>query len=310
MQEHPKASLLLFGDARQLRALFDRRPESASFPIMGMTELLSPAPHSPGIRLVDVGSCEPEVLAAHRPHPQAGSLQLQALEAAACCVREGGASALVTGPTSKEAISAAGVPFTGQTEHLARMAGLASDDVTMMFWGPRLRVALVTTHLALRDVPAALTPQRLRRTLVHLVEACRRLMPEVASPRIVLTGLNPHAGEGGLFGREEIEVMMPLLGVLREEINQVEITGPMAAEAAFRYASSGVYSAVATIMHDQATIASKLLDWSQAVNLTWGLPWIRTSVDHGVAYDAAAKGQADAEGMMAALRLAQRLVDA
>lgn len=256
------------------------------------------------VRLEDVGALAEAHVRAHAPSPEVGAHQLRALNAAANAVREGRARALVTGPTSKEAIVLAGHDFIGQTEHLARMCGLADDDVTMLFLGPKLRVGLVTTHLALADVPRAITPARVRRTVGHVVEAVTRL--GFTSPRVAVCGLNPHAGEHGLFGREEIDVVGPAVSVTAAPLRAL-VEAPRPAEAIFREVARGELDAVIAMFHDQATIASKLLDWGSAVNVTWGLPFVRTSVDHGVAYDAAARGVGDPDGMIAAIEMARRL---
>lgn len=262
-------------------------------------------PWGPGaIFGIPAGSVSQAAIAAHGPSAEGGQAQLDSLDAAVDAVLAGHARALVTGPTAKEAIVAAGTPFSGQTEHLAARSGLPRDAVTMLFLGPKLRVGLVTTHLSVRDAAAQIGQSRIHRTVRHLSEALVAL--GIAAPSIEVAGLNPHAGEGGLFGREEIEVIAPALRTLPEVA--ASIRGPEPAEAAFRRAAAGQCDGVVAMIHDQATIASKLLDWGQAVNTTWGLPFLRTSVDHGVAYDAARGGHASAEGMRAAVALAQRMV--
>jgi 4-hydroxythreonine-4-phosphate dehydrogenase len=262
------------------------------------------------IALVDVGRLEPGLIARHAPSPEAGEAQLRALSRAAACVQSGRARALVTAPTSKAAISSAGHPFVGQTEFLARLDGRADDAVTMLFLGPRLRVGLVTTHLAVSDVPRAIDGERVARTTRHLAQALLQLLPD-RRPKLVVCGLNPHAGEQGLFGREELDVIAPALARLQTEepfaSARVELTGPSPAESVFRAASRGDLDGVVAMFHDQATIASKLLDWGSAVNTTWGLSFLRTSVDHGVAYDAARARSGEPDGMIAALELAVRL---
>jgi len=261
----------------------------------------------------DVGTCDPGVTGAHADHPASGRIALASLDAAIDAVLAGRARAVVTAPVSKAAITLAGHRFIGQTEHLARRAGLLDDDVTMMFLGPRLRVSLATTHLAVRDVPGAITVPRVARAVRHLAAALVALGTPAGSS-VVVSGLNPHAGEHGLFGDEDDRVIAPAVQLLRAETpfadGRLRLVGPRPAEAAFREAQSGEVAGVVAMFHDQATIASKLLDWGQAVNVTWGLPFVRTSVDHGVAYDAARTGTADASGMIAALLLALRLVSA
>ena len=253
------------------------------------------------------------VVRAHAPTAAGGRAQLAFLDAAVKAVLEGRARGLVTGPTSKQAIALSGTPFTGQTEHLARSAGLDADAVTMMFLGPTLRVALVTTHLSVRDLPDAVTPGRVERTATHLIAALQALNGGADPIRVAVTGLNPHAGEGGMFGDEERDVVAPAIDTARAHVDhelatRLELAGPIPAEAAFRQAVAGRWDGVVAMMHDQATIASKLVDFGDAVNVTWGLPFVRTSVDHGVAYDAARAGTADESGMRAALRMAEKLI--
>ncbi len=262
--------------------------------------------------LVDVGRVDPAVVRRHEDDARTGAIALAALDGAIDAVLAGSADAVVTAPVSKAAIALAGHDFVGQTEHLARRAGLRDDDVTMMFLGPRLRVALATTHLAIRRVPDAVTSARVTRAVRHLAEALAALEPPRGAS-ISVTGLNPHAGERGLFGDEEAEILAPALDALRREAPFSEgllaLVGPEPAEASFRRAHGGAHAGVVAMFHDQATIASKLLDWGEAVNVTWGLPFVRTSVDHGVAFDAARANAADARGMIAAIELAIRLVE-
>lgn len=262
------------------------------------------------LALLHVATWTPDMVDAHAPSAAGGDAQLAALDEAITLVLAGHGRAVVTGPTSKEAIVSAGHAFVGQTERLAQRAGMRDDHVTMMFLGPRLCVALATTHLALADVPREITTARVLRATTHLVEALARA--EAARPlRVLVSGLNPHAGEHGLFGDEEILAIEPALRAMAAHplvrAGEAVVEGPLPAEAAFRYASSGRAHGVVAMYHDQATIASKLLDWGSAVNVTWGLPFVRTSVDHGVAYDAARDDCAEDEGMVAAIEMAQRL---
>jgi 4-hydroxythreonine-4-phosphate dehydrogenase len=162
----------------------------------------------------------------------------------------------------------------------------------------------VTTHLAIKDVPAALTVANVSRTIVTTARALWRDFG-IESPRVVVTGLNPHAGEHGMFGSEDRDVIAPAVADARIMLSGIAtVDGPVAAEAAFRMARDGAWDAVVAMYHDQATIASKLLDFGDAVNVTLGLPIVRTSVDHGTGYDIAGKGVADARGMAAAMQLA------
>ncbi|MFK7988883.1 MAG: PdxA family protein [Sandaracinaceae bacterium] len=284
--------VVLFGDAAHLR-------ERAGDGDWLDAQECAPA----GLSFVDCGPVAAAIRTAHRATPEGGAAQLAALDAAIEWANRGDGRAIVTGPTSKEAIALAGTPFTGQTEHLARAAGLPSDAVTMMFLGPRLRVALATTHVGIRRLPEVLESKHVSRAIRHLVEALARLGHK--SPRVVVGALNPHAGEARAFGDEDEDVVRPGVDACRPL--DAELIGPIGAETAFRRAASAEVDGVVAMFHDQATIASKLLDWGEAVNVTWGLPFLRTSVDHGVAYDAAAKDAASPDGMRAALRLAVRL---
>lgn len=277
----PQHAYRVFGDARRLEAALPARTN---------------------VELVDVARWDDTWIDAHAPSAEGGRAQLLALDAAIDVALKGAVDALVTAPVSKEAIVESGTDFVGHTERLAERAGLEPDAVTMLFLGPRLSVGLVTTHLSVVDAANAITVARVKRTFEHLREAlCRS---GIAQPTIWVAGLNPHAGEGGLFGREEIDAITPALidapGGIR---------GPVASEAAFRAAASGIVDGVVAMLHDQATIASKLLDWGAAVNVTWGLPFVRTSVDHGVAYEAARDGSADPAGMIAAIDRADALTE-
>jgi 4-hydroxythreonine-4-phosphate dehydrogenase len=263
------------------------------------------------VGLVHVAEWPITMVQARAPTIDGGVVQRQALEAACDAAIRGRARGIVTGPVSKEAVSLGGVSFRGQTEHLARQAGVNVENVTMMFLGPRLKVALVATHWPIKRVPSTITRPHIERSIRHLTDALERWNPDARPLRIEVTGLNPHAGEGGLLGSEEETIIGPTLEELRDQApyatGEVELLGPTPAEAAFRYAAQGQAHGVVAMFHDQATIPSKILDWGEAVNVTWGLPFVRTSVDHGVAYDAAAAGTASESGMVAAIAAAQRL---
>jgi len=302
---------VLFGDAAQL--LQFSRAEDANGMLCEVD--LSGCESLPmgQVGVVDTGRVDPGLIEQHRALPVIGEHQWHTLGCAARAVQSGDLRALVTGPTSKAAIVAAGHAFTGQTEFLASLSGLADDDVTMMFLGPRLNVALVTTHLSIADVPGAIQSARVVRTVRHLADALQRLDRSEALLRVVVAGLNPHAGEGGLFGTEEIDVIEPALLRLAQEWpfvgGRVRLSGPAPAESVFRAAQRGDVQGVVAMLHDQATVASKLLDWGSAVNVTWGLPFVRASVDHGVAYDAARSRSAEHDGMIAAMQMARRLAE-
>ena len=257
------------------------------------------------IRRVAVSDLAPEARRPGAPGVAAGVAQLAAIDAALAAVLSGEADAMVTGPVSKLAITRAGVDFLGHTEYLAARTGTAR--VVMLFAGPRLRTSLVTTHVPVAELPARVTREAVAFTVAL---TARSLVSDfgVARPRVAVAGLNPHAGEGGLLGREETDSVGPGVADARVALGSIALVdGPMPAEGAFRAARDGRYDAVVAMYHDQATIASKLLDFGDAVNVTLGLPFVRTSVDHGTAYDIAGRGLADARGMRAALELGATL---
>lgn len=247
------------------------------------------------------------------PSAEGGRAQLLWIDEATELVRSGIAAGLVTGPVSKHAILTSGggdaaARFLGHTEHLARSLG--ADEVTMAFASEELVVGLVTTHLPLRDVPAAITRNEVARAAAHLAELVTKLSP--TRPRVAVASLNPHAGEEGALGGEEAEHIAPGIELARERLRtrgiDAEIVGPVGAETAIRLAyRKQRYDAVVAMYHDQATIPMKLVGFGEAVNVTLGLPIVRTSVDHGTAYDLAGTGQASFEGMRSAIELARRL---
>jgi 4-hydroxythreonine-4-phosphate dehydrogenase len=209
--------------------------------------------------------------------------------------------AVVTAPVQKSVINDAGEAFSGHTEFFAQRAG---SDVVMMLASPELRVALATTHMPLARVPAAVTRESLTRTL-RIVHAELIAKFGVAAPRIAVLGLNPHAGEGGHLGREETDTIIPALDALRDE--GMHLVGPLPADTAFVPAKRARYDAVLAMYHDQALPVLKSEAFDRTVNITLGLPFIRTSVDHGTALDLAGTGRADPASMIAAADMAMRL---
>lgn len=209
--------------------------------------------------------------------------------------------AITTGPISKEGLAMAGHPWKGHTDLLAHLTG--AQRVAMMFWSPRLRVVLATVHIPLADVPAQLTSERLRTA----VELAHLEMPRfgVPRPRIGVAAINPHAGEHGLIGNEEEKVMQPAIEALRKD--GIDVTGPFPADTLFVRAARGEFDIIVAAYHDQGLIPVKLLGFGSAVNVTLGLPIIRTSVDHGTAYDIAGTNSADEGSLIEAVLLAARL---
>jgi 4-hydroxythreonine-4-phosphate dehydrogenase len=215
--------------------------------------------------------------------------------------KRGEVQAIATAPLNKEAFRLAGLEWSGHTDLLAHLTG--APHVAMMFHSDVLRVVLATVHIALADVPRMLTQSIVERTIALTARELPRF--EKIAPRIAVAGLNPHAGEQGLFGREEIEVIGPAIEACRR--CGVDVSGPWPADTVFVRARRGEFDVVVACYHDQGLIPVKLAAFGQAVNVTLGLPIIRTSVDHGTAFDIAGKGVADPESMIAAVLLAARL---
>ena len=214
-------------------------------------------------------------------------------------IRQGVLHGLATCPISKTALQKAGFSYPGHTEMLADLTG--TEDYAMMMAGQRLRVTLVTIHCPLSEVPAQLTRQAVARMIGITHRSLQRDFA-IASPRIAVAGLNPHAGEDGLFGKEEQTAIAPAVEQTRQDGLQVE--GPIPPDTVFFKAASGLYDAVVCMYHDQGLIPFKLLHFKDGVNVTLGLPIVRTSVDHGTAYDIAGKGIADPSSLAAAIDLA------
>jgi 4-hydroxythreonine-4-phosphate dehydrogenase len=237
-----------------------------------------------------------------QPDPRNAGYVIASLALAADGCLSGDFDAVVTAPVQKSSINEGGVPFSGHTEFFAERAGA---EVVMMLASPALRVALATTHLPLSAVPAAITAATLERVLriVH-----RELVARfgIAAPRIAVLGLNPHAGEAGHLGREEIEIIEPVMARLRDE--GMNLLGPMPADTAFVPAQRSRYDAVLAMYHDQALPVLKSEAFERTVNITLGLPFIRTSVDHGTALDLAGSGRADPASLIAAARMALDLI--
>ena len=226
---------------------------------------------------------------------------LDSLEIAVGLTRSGSAAAVVTGPVSKEQLYSIGFAHPGQTEFVAERCGISRGNVAMMLAGPTLRTVPVTTHLPLEAVPrqlsAALIEARGRTTLRGLQRNFG-----IAEPTLAVSGLNPHAGEGGMLGREEVELIEPAIAALRAE--GWRVTGPHPADTRFHKAARARYDAALCMYHDQALIPLKALHFEDGVNVTLGLPIIRTAPDHGTAFDIAGQDVADPRPMAAAIRMA------
>ena len=242
---------------------------------------------------------EPGVLSA-----EAGQAAYETIVRAVRDAQAGGIQGIATAPLNKEALALAGLPWRGHTEMLASLTSAA--NVAMMFWSDKLRVILLTIHIPLAAVPSALTVE----SVTGIIVLTNRELPRfgLPRPRLALAGLNPHAGEHGLLGREENDVLEP--AVARSVEAGIDIRGPLPGDTVFVRAMRGEFDAVIACYHDQGLIPIKLAAFGQAVNVTLGLPIIRTSVDHGTAFDIAGKDVADPESMVQAVMLAARLATA
>ena len=294
--EHPELRLLAIADPGLLTAAAEQ---------LGMDVAIQPwKPGEP----VNAGqiSCYPLPLgkAARpgKPDPANASYVVDTIRTAVRLVRAGHAAALVTGPVHKGVINDGGIAFSGHTELLAQLAGL--EKVVMMLVAGSLRVALVTTHLPLRDVPDAINFENVRETIriTHLELRTRLGIP---APRIQVLGLNPHAGEGGHLGSEDASIIQPVIDACRAD--GIDCNGPVPADTAFTPARLAGCDAVVAMYHDQGLPVLKHAGFGRAVNITLGLPFIRTSVDHGTALDIAGQNKADVSSLYSAVTAAREM---
>src|SRR5690348_5227178 len=281
------------GDGRSIAAVWDgpievvddpRQADAAFDYALPLIQLPAADQDTPG---------HPSVSGAH--------CSLDALELAVGLARSGSAAAVVTGPVSKEQLYAIGFQHPGQTEFVAERCGVSPGNVVMMLAGPSLRTIPVTTHMPLRDVPASLTTALIESRGRAALRGLQRSFG-IAEPRLAVSGLNPHAGEGGELGREEIEIIEPAIAALRAE--GWRVIGPLPADTMFHARARANYDAALCMYHDQALIPIKALHFEDAVNVTLGLPIVRTAPDHGTAFDIAGQDRADPRPMAAAIRMA------
>jgi 4-hydroxythreonine-4-phosphate dehydrogenase len=274
--------------------------------IFGSNEILESAAKLTGLKtncdIYDPSNFKNADLKTSRVDRKAGEASIAYIRRAVKAAMSGEVDAIVTAPISKESTHLAGSKFPGHTEMLKDLTG--TKEVVMMFDGGKFRVVLVTIHTALREVPRLITKERVLSviTITH-----RSLVQQfkIPKPKIVVCGLNPHAGESGAFGDEEIVHISPAIAEARKM--GISITGPLPADTLFYYANTGKWDAVVAMYHDQGLIPFKMLFFNVGVNLTLGLPIIRTSPDHGTAFNIAWKGVADPSSMIAAVGIASRL---
>ncbi len=289
----PALAAVVYGD----RGVLDRAAAAAGVPALRPDQIVA------------VTSLDAAQVVPGQPNDRSGKAQLDYLNAATDAALAGRIAGLVTAPISKAWIARAGFTFPGHTEYLAARAG--GVPVAMMLAGPKLRVTVATTHIALRDVARLLTPEQIASAAVLTAGALHGAFG-LARPRVAVAGLNPHAGEEGRFGDEEERLVAPALPLARARLAargiDADLSGPHVPDAVFRQAALGRYDAVVALYHDQGLIRVKLLHFDEAVNFTLGLPFVRTSPDHGTAYDIAGRGLARADSFLAALDLAARLI--
>jgi 4-hydroxythreonine-4-phosphate dehydrogenase len=291
------ADFVVFGDRRLW--LGSDGNSLAQFDFRTVTADTDPAP---GVTLVELPDLDCRPIAVGSMSAAAGEASIRYILAAIQAVQAGRLDGVVTGPINKEAIQAAGYPWPGHTELFAEK--FAADDIAMMFAGGPFRVVLVTIHMALADVLRTLSTGQILRIL-RLADRTLKQFFGIAVPRLGVCGLNPHAGEGGRFGHEEHTIITPALDQAREE--GICVFGPLPADTVYRSAMQGKYDIVVAMYHDQGLIPIKTVAFEESVNITIGIPAIRTSVDHGTAFDIAGHDKADPSSMKSAIRMAVRM---
>jgi 4-hydroxythreonine-4-phosphate dehydrogenase len=281
------------GDGRSIAAVWDGPIEVVDDPGQadGAFDFALP--------LIQISAAD-DVIPGH-PSVSGAHGSLDALELAVGLARSGSASAVVTGPVAKEQLYAIGFQHPGQTEFVAERCGVSPGNVVMMLAGPTLRTVPVTTHLPFADVPHALTSALIESRGRAALRGLQRNFG-IPEPRLAISGLNPHSGEGGRLGREEIEIIEPAIAALAAE--GWRVSGPHPADTMFHASARAHYDAALCMYHDQALIPIKALHFEDAVNVTLGLPIVRTAPDHGTAFDIAGQDRADPRPMAAAIRMA------
>ncbi len=295
--------LLVIGDRR----IFDR---AAAFPGIAPVpvETVSSAGagrYAPGtLTLLDLANADPAEIPIGQISAQAGRAAVEYVFTACDLATSGAAAAVVTAPLNKAAMHRAGFTFPGHTELLAERTG--AKKVSMLLVGPRLRVIHVSTHVSLAEAIRRVTRERVEEVIEIAYRSCRAL--GIAEPRIAVAGLNPHAGEGGLFGDQETTDILPAVQACR--VRGRNVTDPQPPDTIFLRAAKGEFDIVVAMYHDQGHIPIKLLGFDAGVNVSIGLPIIRTSVDHGTAFDIAGSGQAHPDSLIAAVQVALQMVQA
>jgi 4-hydroxythreonine-4-phosphate dehydrogenase len=292
-QLHSLSPFFAIGDPAAVVAVWDGPVAAITDPAEAATAFLTALP----VMAVGDGAA----VTPGTPDVASARAAIQALEVGVGLARSGTAAALVTGPVSKALLYGIGFTHPGQTEFIAERCGVAAENTVMMLAGPTLRVVPITVHVALAEVPAMLSHELI---VAKARVTARGLLRNfgIERPRLAFAGLNPHAGESGALGREEIDLVVPAIAQLREE--GIDAIGPFAADGMFHPRARAGYDAALCLYHDQALIPMKTLHFDDGVNTTLGLPIVRTSPDHGTAFGIAGRDQANPGAMIAAIRMA------
>ncbi|MGQ5701290.1 4-hydroxythreonine-4-phosphate dehydrogenase PdxA [Sandaracinobacteroides sp. A072] len=292
-EAHRLPPFFAIGDRRSIEAVWNGPIAQIGHP----GDAVSVFPEALPLLQVD----DPGEIVPGQPNLAGARCALDSVEMAVGLARSGAAAALVTGPVAKAQLYAIGFRHPGQTEFVAERCGVAAENVAMMMVGPDLRTVPVTIHRPLARVPESLTTELI---LSRARVVARGLVRDfgIARPRLAVAGLNPHAGEGGAMGHEELDIIQPAIDRLREE--GLDVSGPLPADTMFHPAARATYDAAICMYHDQALIPLKTLYFDLGVNMTLGLPLIRTSPDHGTAFGIAGRGEANPRAMIAAIALA------
>jgi 4-hydroxythreonine-4-phosphate dehydrogenase len=301
---HELGRLVVIGDAETMRAAV--AITGAPLAVLSVDDAASAGRDPARIDVINVDRAPGVALARGKVSAEAGRMAYQALERAARLTLDGVAAAIVTAPLNKEALSLAGWVGVGHTELLAYFCGIADEDVAMLLVSDHLRVVHVSTHVSLRRAIDLVTAERVATTARLGGNATRDIIGR--PPRIAIAGLNPHAGEHGLFGTEDDDEIAPAVRRLADE--GWNVSGPVAPDTVFLRARNGEFDCVVAMYHDQGHIPSKVGGFIDTVNVTLGLPIIRTSVDHGTAYDIAGSGKADEANLVQALKVAASMAAA
>ena len=288
---------VVFGDA----AILEREKQLLKSSIsINITDEINQAVLSCGtLDVFSLSTLDPDTVSHGHPDKKTGKAMGSYIIRAVSMTLQGKLDAMVTGPINKKSLQEGGYPYPGHTEMLAQLTN--TSDVVMMLAGENLRVVLVTIHCSFKQVPRIITTDSIVKTILITAAGLQSYFA-IPAPRIAVAALNPHAGEDGLFGTEEQKIIMPAIQQAQNE--GVNATGPYPADTLFYYAARGKFDAVVCMYHDQGLIPLKLLHFADGVNITLGLPIIRTSVDHGTAYDIAGKGVADPSSLVNAITTA------